>query len=416
MQSEPLHKIVVVDVDTEQSAAMRQPLVEAGFHVLTATDGRAALELAREARPDLLLGNIAMPGINAVELCRLIRQDAELTDTPIILYSTRTEDSGGAVEALRAGADDCLELPVAADLLGAKVARHASRGACVRRQRELEAELRREGELLRALMDNIPDAIYFKDTEGRFVRTNRHVPYKGNNAPEDVVGKTDFHFFAYRHARAAFLDEQRIISTGEPIINKEEKEVYPDGSTTWLSTTKAPIKDGEGRVTGIVGISRDITKRRQAEEALAAEKRLTEEALNACSGIFYLLDEAGNLLRWNRALERVTGYSAEELRKMNAFDLFPQEERQLVAGKIAEVFVIGEAALEAHLVDKEGSQRPFLLSGRMLWSAGGRYMLGTGTDISERREAEQERERLLEELKSLKGDSAPAPSLQERAQ
>jgi PAS domain S-box-containing protein len=399
MHSEPLHKIVLVESDSAQSEAVERPLLQAGFNVLKATDGQSALEVAREARPDLLLGSIAMPGISAIDLCRFIRQDAELTDTPIILYSARTQDSASAVEVLRAGADDYIEIPVDPELLAAKVARHAARGACVRRQRELEAELRREGELLRALMDNIPDAIYFKDTEGRFVRTNRHVPYKGNSAPEDVVGKTDFHFFAYRHARAAFLDEQRIISTGEPIINKEEKEVYPDGSTTWLSTTKAPIKDGNGRVTGIVGISRDITLRRQAEEALAAEKRLTEEALNACSGIFYLLDEAGNLLRWNHALERVTGYSDEELRKMNAFDLFAQEERQLVASKIAEVFVIGEAALEAHLVDREGATLPFLLNGRMLWSAGGRYMLGTGIDISERKEAEQERERLLAELR-----------------
>jgi PAS domain S-box-containing protein len=399
MHQEALHKILLIDDDREQSAAIQQPLLEAGFNVLVATDGRSALEEARQAHPDLVLSNNLLPGISGGELCRLIRGDAGLTDTPIILYSARRGDYEGAVEGLRAGADDYLEIPVDPALLAAKAARHVARGACVRRQKELEAELRREGELLRALMENVPDAIYFKDRQGRFMRTNSHVPYKGNNLPEDVIGKTDFNFFAYQHARAAFIDEQRIISTGEPIINKEEKEVYPDGSITWLSTTKAPIKDQEGRITGIVGVSRDITERRLAEEALAAEKRLAEEALNASAGIFYLLDEGGNLLRWNRSLERVTGYSPRHLRPMNAFDLFADEERQLVAGKIAEVFVMGEAAFEAHLVARDGSRHPFKMSGRMVRLENGRYMVGTGTDIGESKKADEERERLSSELR-----------------
>jgi PAS domain S-box-containing protein len=144
--------------------------------------------------------------------------------------------------------------------------------------------LRRESAFLHALMDNVPDAIYFKDTEGRFTRVNSHAPYRGNKAPEDVVGKTDFDFFVEEHARAAYEDEQRVVRTGVPIVDKEEKEVYPDGSTTWLSTTKVPVFDGAGRVTGIVGISRDITERKRAEEArleLAREQAARAEAENA---------------------------------------------------------------------------------------------------------------------------------------
>ena len=151
-------------------------------------------------------------------------------------------------------------------------------------QREAREALRRESALLHALMDNIPDAIYFKDTEGRFTRVNSHAPYRGNKAPEEVVGKTDFDFFVEEHARAAYEDEQRVMRTGVPIVDKEEKEVYPDGSTTWLSTTKVPIFDDAGRVTGIVGISRDITERKRAEESrieLAREQAARTEAENA---------------------------------------------------------------------------------------------------------------------------------------
>ena len=151
-------------------------------------------------------------------------------------------------------------------------------------QKEAREALRRESALLHALMDNIPDAIYFKDTEGRFTRVNSHAPYRGNKAPEEVVGKTDFDFFIEEHARAAYEDEQRVIKTGDPIIDKEEKEVYTDGSTTWLSTTKVPVFDDEGRVTGIVGISRDITERKHAEESrleLAREQAARTEAEHA---------------------------------------------------------------------------------------------------------------------------------------
>jgi PAS domain S-box-containing protein len=148
-------------------------------------------------------------------------------------------------------------------------------------QKEAQEALRRESTLLHALMDNIPDAIYFKDTEGRFTRVNRHAPYRGGNAPEEVVGKTDFDFFVEEHARAAYEDEQRIMRTGVPLVDKEECETYTDGSTTWLSTTKVPVFDEEGRVTGVVGISRDISERKRAEQArleLAREQAARAEA------------------------------------------------------------------------------------------------------------------------------------------
>jgi PAS domain S-box-containing protein len=148
-------------------------------------------------------------------------------------------------------------------------------------RKEAQEALKRESSLLHALMDNIPDAIYFKDTEGRFTRVNRHAPYRGDRAPEEVIGKTDFDFFVEEHARAAFEDEQQIIRTGRPVIDKEEREVYPDGSITWLSTTKVPIFDKAGRVLGLVGISRDITERKLAEEArieLAREQASRAEA------------------------------------------------------------------------------------------------------------------------------------------
>ena len=116
---------------------------------------------------------------------------------------------------------------------------------------------------MQALMDNIPDAIYFKDTEGRFTRVNRHAPYRAATRAGEGH-RQDRLRLLHRGPRARRLRRTSSGSSapGRPVIDKEEKETYPDGSITWLSTTKVPIFDEGGRVTGIVGISRDITERK----------------------------------------------------------------------------------------------------------------------------------------------------------
>ena len=123
-----------------------------------------------------------------------------------------------------------------------------------------------DGELLRSLMDNSSDNIYFKDLQSHFVRVNdAFARWMNLSSPDDVVGKSDFDFFTEEHARPAYDDEQRIISTGKPILGKEEKETWPDGRVTWVSTSKMPIHNERGDVVGTFGISRDITEHKQAE-------------------------------------------------------------------------------------------------------------------------------------------------------
>ncbi|HLP42213.1 MAG TPA: PAS domain-containing protein [Fibrobacteria bacterium] len=139
--------------------------------------------------------------------------------------------------------------------------------------KKAEEALALESNLLRTLMENIPDAIYFKDRDSRFVRVSRNCHLEGMERPEDAIGKTDFDFFAKEHAQQSFDDEQQIIRTGVPLVDKVEKEVFSTGRPiSWVSTTKVPIHDQDGRITGLVGISRDVTERAQAEEAVRKAK------------------------------------------------------------------------------------------------------------------------------------------------
>ena len=128
----------------------------------------------------------------------------------------------------------------------------------VTRRQRAEQELIRERDLLRALMDNIPDPIFFKDSGGRYTRVNlAQARLLGLSAPDEAVGREGLE-----------PDEVVILQTGVPLISHVERIAAPDGSTRWMLTTKVPIKGQNGEVTGLVGIAGDITERKLAEEAL----------------------------------------------------------------------------------------------------------------------------------------------------
>jgi len=145
-----------------------------------------------------------------------------------------------------------------------------------------ERALKREHRLLQALMDTVPDHIYFKDRQSRFIRNNRsHLQSFGFERQEDALGRTDFDFFRKEFAEEAFQDEQKIMETGEPIINKVEKIRKGDKDFSFFSSTKMPIRDEEGNVAGIMGISRDISRNMEDSQkirnALAEKEVLLKE-------------------------------------------------------------------------------------------------------------------------------------------
>jgi len=132
--------------------------------------------------------------------------------------------------------------------------------------------------LVDALLDNIPDCIYFKDAQSRFVKLSKAHAKSLGIAPEDAIGKTDFDFHPDTKAREFYEDEQRIIKTGEPLINKVERHISKNGDVDWSSTTKVPIRSRNGTVVGIVGINRDITELKLAEQQIESINRELRDA------------------------------------------------------------------------------------------------------------------------------------------
>ncbi|MBN1218558.1 MAG: GAF domain-containing protein [Anaerolineae bacterium] len=157
--------------------------------------------------------------------------------------------------------------------------------------KRIEEALAQEQYLLHTLLDNVPDRIYFKDTDSRFLRISRsQAEMFGLSDPEQAVGKTDFDFFSEEHACQAFEDEQRIISTVQPVAGLEEKETWPDGHETWVLTTKMPLLDKEGRIVGTFGISRDITERKLSEQLVAERAAALETVAQVSTVVTSILD------------------------------------------------------------------------------------------------------------------------------
>jgi len=153
--------------------------------------------------------------------------------------------------------------------------------------------------LLETLMDNVPDSIYFKDRESRFTRINHYAAARfGVANPADAIGRTDFDFFTGEHAQKALRDEQEIMRTGQSLVNVEEKETLADGAVRWVSTTKMPLRDRDGKIIGTFGISRDISERKKAEELL--ERRAFYDPLTELPNRALFLDRLQHLFHRSR--------------------------------------------------------------------------------------------------------------------
>lgn len=124
-------------------------------------------------------------------------------------------------------------------------------------------------DFLRGLLDYIPDRIYFKDLQGRFILVSKSLAeYLGAQNADEVVGKSDFDYFDKELAQAAFDDEQEVMRSGRAITGKVEEKLLLDGRTGWALVAKIPMRDAAGAVIGTCGISKDVTRLRETQDSL----------------------------------------------------------------------------------------------------------------------------------------------------
>ena len=232
-------------------------------------------------------------------------------------------------------------------------------------------------------------AIFMLDPAGHVASWNPGAERVFGYRPEEIIGKHFSCVYTAEDQSAGEPDQtlQRALKGDNP--PRENCLVRKDGSKFWAVTAVSNLKDYFGNHVGFAEITRDISERKAAQEAIRRERDLASAMLASLPGVYYMYDEAGHFLRWNRRFEEVTEYSAEEIAHLHPLDLFEGEDKRRLAESIDLVFRDGPGEVEAAFVSKSGRHTPYYFNGVRAEVDGQRHLLGMGIDISSRKRSEE---------------------------
>jgi PAS domain S-box-containing protein len=247
-------------------------------------------------------------------------------------------------------------------------------------------QLLKEKELSESIINSLPGIFYLQEITGEFIRWNKQLETVTEYTGAEIGELHSLHFFN---------------ESDKQLILKKSDEVYKNGSGDLEATiiTKSGklvphyftgrLIDYEGRPC-LIGTAIDITERRRAEDQLLKEKELSETIINSLPGIFYLFDDKGKYLRWNKNHETVPGYTEEEMKTMYPLNFFAGEEKDLVAQRISRVFTNGYADVEAQFMAKDGHKIPYYFNGVAINYEDRPCLMGVGFDMTEQKKMEKE--------------------------
>lgn len=253
-------------------------------------------------------------------------------------------------------------------------------------RKRAEEALSEERRLLRTLIDNMPDYIYVRDSASRFLLANQALAQLvGAESPEDLLGKSDFDFFPKELAEAFYADDQKVIRTGQGVLNQEEASMDSRGNAKWTLTSKVPLRDKNGQVAGIMGIGRDITKRKQAEKELReSQEKFTKAFYSSPESMMISTLPQGRIIEVNDATLRLWEYDRSEVIGKTTSDLgiwVNPEERAAVIQRVTQTGSIREEKVAFR--SKSGRTRQVRISAEIIQSENELCLLSIIRDITE---------------------------------
>ncbi len=257
-------------------------------------------------------------------------------------------------------------------------------------RKQAELVLFQERQMMTSLLETLPDHIYFKDRDARFLRINPALASRfGLADPAEAIGKSEADFFDPDPADKRAVAERRIVESGEPLIDLEEQELWPDLPPTWALTTKMPLLDSDGQIVGTFGVSRDITVRRQMETALQETNERFRLAASSVGIGVWEYDLVADTMVWDERMYELYGCSAVGGRLPYTLwreNVHPEDlarsERELQAA----IEGIRPFDTTFRVIAPDGSIRHIKAAARVMRDAQGRAqrLIGVNFDVTER--------------------------------
>jgi len=446
-------KILAID-DNPDNLTVLEALIKDAFPdvvYLKAESGRMGFDLCKVEKPDVILLDIVMPGMDGYETCARIKSDVRLKNIPVVMVTANRADKASRIKALDVGADAFLPKPVdeselraqlramlrikeAEDLKKEEKQRledmvlertealeneladrikaedkliksldkiNRNRQAMMNLMEDLKSEmidrkqieenLQLERNLLRTLIDNIPFPIYVLDKEGRKVIANKaDVENICFNSEAEVLGKTDLELFLGETGVRGHANNMDVIKTGKPNIDIEEKFINIYGMERWLLSSQYPLTDTSGDIKGLVGIGFDITERRKAAEKLReSEEKFRTLIENQGEGVG-IVDREEKFVFANPAAEEMFGVEKGSLINHSLLEFMKPADKRVIELETKKRAKAEKSSYEIDLIRPDGEQRTLLITATPQFTKDGKLSgtFGVFRDITKRKQIE----------------------------
>ena len=384
-------RVLVVEDDPLQASLLKKVLEEAvGYDVETAGSCAAALVELRQRQFDALLLDLELPDSSG--LATLERITHPFPDQLIIVFTGR-RDEGLALEALKRGAHDYFVKGEIGPVALTRAVRHATeRSRLIERARQSER-------LLDALLGSTSDFIYVKDLEGKYLLVNDSTASLFSLTPAQVIGKNDVELFGSEKARSISAIDHSILRAGRSMTY--EDIIVVKGEMRYLMTSKSPLRDERGALVGLVGISRDVTSRREIEEEVRRQSELLAAAELLAESGSWELDLGSNRFSASEGLRSIFGIQhAESVLQDFIQRIHPDDQLSFNEAWEGAMKSSGATRSEVRIILPSGETRIIHNVAFTSHDASGRPMKVTGSalDLTNFRRMEQEQRVLLRQL------------------
>lgn len=385
-------RILIVDDDKSVSKSLSLILEKKGYYTQWAGTGKEALTKAKESAFNVALIDLRLPDTSGVELVEPLKK---LNPNTALMIVTGHASLDTSVQAMDKGVFAYLIKPLNMDEMLQRVEDILTRQGLIEEKQQAEEALKDSEERYRGLFENSSEFLFTLDLKGNFTNVNKAAVELTGHTKSELL-KMNFKDYTHRSDhRELFRAFYNVFKTGKPLKDFPVKAIVKDKTEKYFETNLSPLRKGD-EIIGFQGSSKDITEQRKAEQAIRKLSQFRESIIDNTNMWLNVLDQKANIILWNKAAERISGYSQEEVVGHDKIWewLYPDEAyRNEVTEQVVSILAKGAAQqdLETTIHCKDGQQRIIAWNQGNLLDEDGEFIgsIALGHDITEQSRAQQ---------------------------